>query len=426
LSYLDRLRTASYTSPSGVTSAFEFRSLSRALSHKAAIMELPQQNAADVQDLRMSAPRFSMQCIFTGSDYDLAADAYVTALSEYVTPQAPGILHHPRWGDINVMPLGIGQSENFTEEMGRATIEVEFIKISAVPYPLSATNAASGISADASIAMMNVATTVGAGLSPANALDSSGCQAQLTALCNGNAGPTGGLGAGSLMAAMAPISAFDPSVGPSLTSAISSFVAGLPAQISSGSSICNSVMAMMQVPSLTQLCPILTKVQSISNVIASLVSTTVNLPKTVAQAFTHGLMFFGAMAGQITAALSGGLSSRSDAVNASLAIQASLAGMLGAISADESSVPGYIAPPGVMSSLKDLANRASAMLMAQSFALATAHYMTLTQEHNLLTLSYTIFGDTSETHLNSLEAWNGFGGDMKYVIPIGTQVVWYA
>jgi hypothetical protein len=225
---------------------------------------------------------------------------------------------------------------------------------------------------------------------------------------------------------MAPISAFDPTVGPSLASSISTFVAGIPAEISSGADVCNSVMAMMQVPSLTQLCPVLTKVQSFSNVIAALVSTTVALPKTVAQAFTHGLMFFGAMAGQITAALSGTFTNRSDAINASLAIQGSLAGVLAAINADESGVPGYIAPPGVMSSLKDLANRASAMLMAQSFALATAHYMTLTQEHNLLTLSYTIFGDTSDVHLNNLETWNGFGGDMKYVIPIGTQVIWYA
>ena len=414
MSYLDRLRAATFTSPSGKQSTFEFKVLNRAFAHKAAIMELPQQNIADVQDLGLTAPRFSMQCIFTGLDYDQAADAYVAALSEQYSPSSPGVLSHPRWGNINVCPLGISQSEAFTENMGIATIEVEFIKFNPAPYPLSATNAASGISSDLSTMQGNAAAAVGAGLAPANALDSAVCQSNLSTMAN------------ALPAQMAGISSNDPTVGPSLLSSVNSFTSGLGSAMSNGSNLCSSVMGMMQIPSVTQLCPVLLKVQSFSNVLSSLISTTVNLPKTVAQAWTHGLMFFGAMAGQITSALSGTFTNRSDAVSASLAIQGSLIGMLGAISMDEANVPGYIAPPGVMASIKDLANRTSAMLMAQSFALATAHYLTLTQEHNLLTLSYLIFGDISDEHLNFLEAWNGFGGDQKYVIPIGTQVVWYA
>lgn len=414
MSYLDRLRVASYTSPSGVQSTFEFKVLSRSLSHKAAIMELPQQNVADVQDLRMTAPRFALQCIFIGPDYDLAADAYVAALSEYVTPQSPGVLQHPRWGTINVMPLGISQTENFTETMGQALVEVEFIKMNAVAYPASATNAASGISADLTAMQNNAAAAVGAGLAPANALDSSVCQTQLSTMAN------------ALPAQMAGISSNDPTVGPSLASAISSFVSGLPSAMSNGTALCNSVVAMMQIPAITTLCPVLLKVQSFSTALSSMIATAVNLPKTVAQAWTHATMFFAGMAGQITASLSGTFTNRGDAVGASLTIQNSLAGVLGSVNMDEANVPGFIAPPGIMAQIKDLANRASAMLMAQSFALATAHYLTLTQEHNLLTLSYLIFGDISDVHLNSLEAWNGFGGDQKFVIPIGTQVVYYA
>ena len=184
MSYLDRLRAASYTSPSGVRSTFEFKVLSRSLAHKAAIMELPQQNVADVQDLRMTAPRFPIQCIFTGPDYDIAADAFVTALSEYVTIASPGVLSHPRWGNFNVMPLAISQTENFTDIMGQAIIEVEFIKLAALPYPLSSTNAASGIASDLSNTQANAAAAVGAGLSPANALDSSVCQTSLSTMAN--------------------------------------------------------------------------------------------------------------------------------------------------------------------------------------------------------------------------------------------------
>lgn len=414
MSYLDRLRTAKYTSPSGAVSTFEFRKLTRSLAHKAAVQELPQQNVADVQDLGLTAPRFALQCIFVGTDYDLAADAFVTALSEKHTPQSPGTLGHPRWGDIPVCPIGIGQSESFTEDMGQAVIEVEFVRMNAVPFPATSASAQTGIQSDLGGLQTSAANAMGNGLIPAGPQDSAICQTNLTGLANG------------LPAQMAQVTANDPSVGPSLASQVSAFTSGLAAQMSNGSNVCNSVITMMQIPAVTQLCPALLKVQSFANVVSSLVATTVNLPKTIAQAFTHALGFVGAMIGQMSSALAGALPNRGDAVGAALSIQFSLATVMAGVSTDEGAVPGYVMPPDVMAILKDLANRSAAALMAQSFALPTAHYLTLTANHNPLTLCYQIFGDVSDADLANLYAWNGFPADMNYEIPAGTTVVYYA
>lgn len=418
MSYLSRLGVAKYTAPDGTSSSFEFKRLSRSLSHKAAIMELPQQNIADVQDLGLTAPRFTLACLFTsyvnGADYDLAADAFVSQLSQQVTPQKPGLLAHPRWGNVPCMPLSIAQTEDFTENMGLSTVEVEFIRINPASYPLTSTNAAAGISGGLASLQTSAAADFGNGLSPANALDSAGCQGQLSVMASG------------LASQVSAISSNDPSFIQSLGAAVSSFTSGLSSQMSNASAICNSVIAMVQIPSVTQLCPVLLKVQSFSNVLANLVNTTVNLPKTVAQAWTHTLMFFGGMFGQLTAALSGTLTSRADAVNASLSIQGSMALVLAGVAADEASIPGFVAPVDIMNQLKDLAARASAMLMAQSFSLSAPHYLTLAADHTPLDLCYMIYGDISDTHLNNLYAWNDFQADQNFIVPIGFQVVYYA
>lgn len=414
MSYLDRLRTAYYTAPSGRFSTFEFRKLSRSLAHKTQVLELPQQNVADVQDQGMTAPRFTFACIFTGPDYDIAADAFVDQLSEIVTPRIPAVLKHPRWGDIPVMPIGIGQVEDFTTELGQAVIEVEFVRMNAVPFPTSSANYQSAIASDLTDFQTAAANAMGANLVPSGPQDSSIVKASLSGV------------AGALPGQMAQVGANDPSIVGQLSAAASSFSAGLGAQMSNASNVCNSVMAMMQIPSVTQLCPVLIKVQAFSNSVAALVTTTVNLPKTVAQAWAHALGFFGAMVGQMVSPLSGAVSNRANAVTSALAIRDSLFTVMGGISTDEGAVPGFVMAPDVMARLKDLANRSTANLMAQAFTLPTVHYLTLTANHNPLTLCYQIFGDTTDDHLNSLYAWNGWPGDLTFEIPAGSQVIYYA
>jgi len=124
MSYIDRLEILTYQSPKRKTFDLEFEDLARSIARKNAINEFPYQDKANVQDLGMGNLKIPIRCYVKGQDYDLEADRFFKALNE----QGYGILDHPRWGSINVLPISITQSESFVENMGRAIFDIEFVE----------------------------------------------------------------------------------------------------------------------------------------------------------------------------------------------------------------------------------------------------------------------------------------------------------
>jgi len=124
MSYLDRIERLTYQSPKRKTFDLEFDDLARNIQRKTAINEFPYQNKANVQDLGMGNLKIPIRCYISGTDYDLEADRFFKALNE----QGYGVLDHPRWGSIDVIPINITQSESFIDGLGRAIFEIEFIE----------------------------------------------------------------------------------------------------------------------------------------------------------------------------------------------------------------------------------------------------------------------------------------------------------
>jgi hypothetical protein len=124
MSYLDRIERLTYQSPKRKTFDLEFDDLARNIQRKTAINEFPYQNKANVQDLGMANLKIPIRCYISGTDYDLEADRFFKALNE----QGYGVLDHPRWGSIDVIPINITQSESFIDGTGRAIFEIEFIE----------------------------------------------------------------------------------------------------------------------------------------------------------------------------------------------------------------------------------------------------------------------------------------------------------
>lgn len=124
MSYIDRIERLTYQSPKRKTFDLEFDDLARNIQRKTAINEFPYQNKSNVQDLGMGNLKIPIRCYISGSDYDLEADRFFKALNE----QGHGVLDHPRWGSIDVIPINITQSESFVEGLGRAIFEIEFIE----------------------------------------------------------------------------------------------------------------------------------------------------------------------------------------------------------------------------------------------------------------------------------------------------------
>lgn len=134
--FLARLRTGRFTSPSGVISDFLFDAVARSTEKKGSAHEIVDSNDSILQDLGTGTRIYPFNAFFVGDDYDIAADRFFESLTERYTPDAPGILAHPRWGDIPVMPFSFEQRESFAGHgVGIGRVNVEFRETKSLTAP---------------------------------------------------------------------------------------------------------------------------------------------------------------------------------------------------------------------------------------------------------------------------------------------------
>ena len=170
--FLSRLRPARFTSPGGVESSFLFDDLTRTRDKKSSSHEIADSDITILQDLGSSLHVFSMNVYFVGDSCDIDADRFFDSLFERYTPDAPGILNHPRWGDRTVLPFGSpAQSESFVTGGGISRITVEFRETSSTA---GASNT-DGVSSSAVSA--NVAAANASALDRAKAIATTGAKA---------------------------------------------------------------------------------------------------------------------------------------------------------------------------------------------------------------------------------------------------------
>jgi prophage DNA circulation protein len=167
MTYPDRLRDATYTSPSGIVTSFDFTELSREITHRIGAFEFSGINGTLHQDRGVSGEVYPLTIYLHGLEYDLAADTFLDSLKEI----GPGFLEHPRWGRRRVQVLSITQTENAAERGGQAVFEIQFQETLEREFPLTAT-------------ALNVQTTALADTAQESAIDNFSDQVDVTDLSN--------------------------------------------------------------------------------------------------------------------------------------------------------------------------------------------------------------------------------------------------
>jgi hypothetical protein len=124
--YLLRLRQGRYHSPSGQVFEFECDDVVRNSGKKTSEYDYPFYNGGDIADLGITIPTHPLTIYFKGNDYDIIADRFWRALWE----EGEGLLEHPRFGNITVIPTSFEQSEALVRGMGRAVFSVTFKEVS--------------------------------------------------------------------------------------------------------------------------------------------------------------------------------------------------------------------------------------------------------------------------------------------------------
>lgn len=127
--YESRKLPFTFTSPSGATFDLQYDRLEREGGKKASTNEVLDSDVSVTQDQGNNADRYPVDVYFTGDDYDLIADGFWAALSERYSVLNPGIIVHPRWGPIEVIPIKFKQSESFVDGKRRANFSVDFIRV---------------------------------------------------------------------------------------------------------------------------------------------------------------------------------------------------------------------------------------------------------------------------------------------------------
>jgi len=155
MSYADRLRILKYTSPNGTIFTLQFDDLSRNGTRKISVSEAPDKDLPSIQDLGLAAEKYPVDVYISGADYDKQADRFFNALRE----KGPAQLSHPRWGDMQVIPLSFSQVEKFVDGARRAVFSIDFVRASEETFPVVATADSADI--EDSISAVGTATEAG-------------------------------------------------------------------------------------------------------------------------------------------------------------------------------------------------------------------------------------------------------------------------
>lgn len=408
MSYLDDLRTMTYTSPSGKSFVLGFDDVARTGGKKSAIVEPPQQNRAVVQDLGNKGIRFSLSVYISGMDYHTTADAFFVALSEPCDSDSPATLSHPRWGDILVCPEGdFSQVESFVAGMGQAVFTFDLVRVDrSAKFPGLATDAGSQLAADSEAAK---ATAKAAALSadgPQSAAQMTAntlkCLTDVSDALRGGASQVDDIGT-QFEAALVTIEAtVDDLVtsGPDLAEALTNLIV-LPSSA--------AISVTEKVASLALFCPMLASQIIDSPAALSLLAVTASATS----------------AATAEATLTGDLENQQDAIDAADKVDIIISAIRAAIEAAEARV-GELADRDTVDSALSLLSSTRARLIEKSFDLKSARVTVLPVSMDPDTAVKLLYGTWSDDLLTSFIADNDLEDDEFFMLPAGFEAVWYA
>lgn len=129
--YIERITKAIYIDPTGREFEFKFEDVSRKSDRRVSYFNYPDVAGTDVFSTGFASDVFPMECIFTGINCDIEADAFYEALSL----EGVATLYHPRYGRKRVVAVSREQRDNLKSSYGQSIITVEFYQTLEVEYP---------------------------------------------------------------------------------------------------------------------------------------------------------------------------------------------------------------------------------------------------------------------------------------------------
>ena len=124
MTWRDRIKTATYTSPSKKKFEFKWDETEESVDHKSTVFRFPNSDGAEVQSLGLGESRFPITAFISGDNYDLEAKIFFDMLKE----KGNGVLLHPLYGRKIVQATNLKRSDKVVEEGNQAIISILFIE----------------------------------------------------------------------------------------------------------------------------------------------------------------------------------------------------------------------------------------------------------------------------------------------------------
>ena len=124
MTWVDRIKAASYTAPSGKKFEFQWEEVEESFDHKSSVFRFPEKDGAEIQSLGVGEHRFPITAFVAGDDYDIEAQKFMDILEE----RGNGILIHPIYGRKSVQPTNIKRTDKPISDGNQAVISVLFLE----------------------------------------------------------------------------------------------------------------------------------------------------------------------------------------------------------------------------------------------------------------------------------------------------------
>lgn len=133
MSWLTRLRPSAYTPPGGARIPFAYGDLSLSQDIRGTVFNFPDADGKTyVQRTGISGRRYPVRAVFHGSDCDLQAESFMSALAV----GGVGMLEHPTYGQVDVIPFGeVSRRDDLVSAANQSVVEVEFWDTIVDVYP---------------------------------------------------------------------------------------------------------------------------------------------------------------------------------------------------------------------------------------------------------------------------------------------------
>lgn len=405
MAWTDRVKKASYTSPSGVNTEFNFEDVSVSFTHKGTAFNFPDVEGSYGQQTGRTGRRYPMKCYIWGEDYDLAAKEFITSLEE----KGLGRLNHPLYGNFDVIILGeVTRNDALKTAANQAVIELTFYDTTTAIYPYAQKDA----TGQTEIAITSYNNAMGEDFGGAvkfdNVTDKTTFMGQYTSLLNG------------VKSSMSPLVTANATIKKQFDTIYKSIFNGLDVGVGNPLMLAFQTIQLIQAPSRAY-----SLIKNVLNGYKNLFKTLTNGSKSTSknQLKAKDLYVSSVVSAMVLSTSNATYKTKNDAVFASVALLDTLDD-LNTFRDDEYANLGEIDTGEAYQALQNAIAVTAGTLIEASFDLRQEKFITLDRDRTIIDLCFELYGKVDD-ELDFFIASNSLSGSEILELPKGKKIAYY-